>query len=294
MKIGFIGLGIMGRPMSRNLLKAGYQVVGYNRSRAAGEDLARAGGTAAASVAEVAEQCSLIVTMLPNSPEVAEVALGPGGLAERARPGTLLADMSSIAPLAAREIHGRLAEKGLRMIDAPVSGGEPKAVDGTLSVMAGGAQADFDQALPVLRTMASAVIRVGEIGAGNIAKLANQIVVAVNIAAVGEALTLAAKAGADPELVFEAIRGGLAGSAVLEAKAPMMLTGNITPGFKIDLHRKDLNNILDTGQEVRAPLPLSTLIMEFMETLAQMGLGSADHSALIRYYEQEAGIEIRK
>ncbi len=285
MRIGFIGLGIMGRPMSRNLLRAGHEVVGYNRSRPALDELVRAGGRAAASAAEVAGQCPVVITMLPDSPEVREVALGPGGLAEGARPGSLLIDMSSIAPLAAREIHGRLAEKNFRMIDAPVSGGEPKAIDGTLSVMAGGAQADFDEALPILKHMAASVVRVGEIGAGNVAKLANQAIVAVNIAAVGEALSLATKAGADPEVVFQAIRGGLAGSAVLEAKAPMMLSGNTIPGFKIDLHLKDLANVLSTGREVGADLPLSALVESFLAALKQEGLGQADHSALIRHYQ---------
>ena len=294
MQIGFIGLGIMGKPMSKNLLKAGHNVVCYDRTKAAMDEVVAAGGTAATSVAEVAKQCSFIITMLPNSPQVAEVALGEGGIADNAKSGTLLVDMSSIAPLAAREIHDGLAKKGIRMLDAPVSGGEPKAIDGTLSVMVGGKQADFDEAKPVLDKMAGSVVRVGEIGAGNIAKLANQIVVAVNIAAVAEALTLASKAGADPELVFQAIRGGLAGSTVMEAKAPMMMDRNIKPGFKINLHIKDMGNIMDTGHGVGVPLPLSAAVMEMMQALKVDGMGDADHSALVRYYEKLSNYELKR
>ena len=294
MQVGFIGLGIMGKPMVRNLLKAGFEVICYSRTASSIEEALSFGAKGAASAAEVAKSCRMVITMLPNSPEVAEVALGEQGIARGAEKGTLLVDMSSIAPLAAREIHDKLAVKGVRMVDAPVSGGEPKAVDGTLSVMAGGAQADFDEALPVLKTMASSVVRVGEIGAGNIAKLANQIVVAVNIAAVAEALVLASKAGADPELVYNAIRGGLAGSTVLDAKAPMMLEGNIKPGFKIDLHVKDLGNVMDTGHGVGVPLPMAAQVMEMMQALKVDGLGQADHSALVRYYEKIANWEVKK
>ncbi len=294
MQIGFIGLGIMGKPMSKNLLKAGCAVLCYDRSKEALDDVVAAGGKAAASVADLAGKCSLIITMLPNSPQVAEVALGRDGIADHAKPGTLLVDMSSIAPLAARDIHAGLAEKKIRMLDAPVSGGEPKAIDASLSVMVGGAPEDFDEALPVLQKMAASVVRVGAIGAGNIAKLANQIVVALNIAAVAEALTLAAKAGADPELVYQAIRGGLAGSTVMDAKAPMMLDRNIKPGFKVNLHIKDLGNIIETGHGVGVPLPLSAAVMEMMQALKVDGLGDADHSALIRYYEKLADMEVKR
>lgn len=294
MKIGFIGLGIMGKPMSKNLIKAGYEVVCYNRSPKAVDEVAAAGGIKAGSIAELAAQCDIIITMLPNSPQVAEVALGEGGIADNAKPGTLVVDMSSIAPLAARDIHARLAQKKIKMLDAPVSGGEPKAIDGTLSVMVGGAQADFDLALPILKKMAASVVRVGEIGAGNVAKLANQVVVAVNIAAVAEAVTLAAKAGADPDLVYQAIRGGLAGSTVMDAKVPMMLDRNIKPGFKVDLHIKDMGNVIDTGHGVGAPLPLAAMVMEMMQALKVDGLGDADHSALIRYYEKLANLEVKR
>lgn len=294
MQIGFIGLGIMGKPMAKNLLKGGYSVLCYDRVKPAVDEVVAAGGKAAASVADVAKQCSFIITMLPNSPQVAEVALGQDGVADNAKPGTLLVDMSSIAPLAARDIHDGLKKKGVRMLDAPVSGGEPKAIDGTLSVMIGGAQADFDEALPVLKKMAGSVVRVGDIGAGNIAKLANQIVVAVNIAGLAEAMTLSAKAGVDPELVFQAIRGGLAGSTVMEAKAPMMLDRNIKPGFKINLHIKDMGNIMDTGHGVGVPLPLSAAVMEMMQALKVEDMGDADHSSLVRYYEKMANVQVKR
>jgi 2-hydroxy-3-oxopropionate reductase len=294
MEVGFIGLGIMGKPMTKNLLKAGIGVLCFDLNQTVVDECVKAGAKAASSVAEVARKHSFIITMLPNSPQVSAVALGKDGIADNAKPGTLLADMSSIAPLAARDIHDGLKAKGIRMLDAPVSGGEPKAVDGTLSVMVGGAQKDFDEALPVLKHMAASIVRVGEIGAGNIAKLANQIVVAVNIAGLAEAMTLSAKAGVDPELVFQAIRGGLAGSTVMEAKAPMMLDHNIKPGFKINLHIKDLGNIMDTGHGVGVPLPLSAAVMEMMQALKVDGMGDADHSALVRYYEKMSNCQVKR
>ncbi len=292
MRIGFIGLGIMGKPMSKNLIKAGYEVVCYNRSRAKVDEVVAAGGIPADSIAEVAQKCDVVITMLPDSPEVKEVALGPGGILENAVSGSILIDMSSIAPLASREISEKLAAKGMRMIDAPVSGGEAGAINGTLSVMAGGTQADFDEVKPILEKMAASVVRVGDIGAGNIAKLANQTIVAVNIAVLAEALTLAAKAGADPAVVFQAIRGGLAGSKIMEAKAPMMLEHNIKPGFKLDLHIKDLKNVQETGHSINLPMPLVAQVMEMMQSLKVDDLGDADHSALVRFYEKISGVSL--
>ena len=294
MKIGFIGLGIMGKPMSKNLVKAGHEVLCFDLNKACVDEVVAAGAKGAASVADVAKECAFIITMLPNSPEVRQVALDQGGIADNAKSGALLVDMSSIAPLAAREIHDTLKARGVRMLDAPVSGGEPKAIEGTLSVMIGGAQKDFDEASPVLGAVAASVVRVGEIGAGNTAKLANQIVVAINIAALAEAMALSTKAGVDPELVFQAIRGGLAGSTVMEAKAPMMLGRNIKPGFKIDLHIKDMGNILETGRAVNMPLPLSAALMEMMQALKADDMGGADHSALVRYYEKIANVEVKR
>ncbi|MDR2456066.1 MAG: 2-hydroxy-3-oxopropionate reductase [Deltaproteobacteria bacterium] len=295
MRIGFIGLGVMGLPMSLNLVKAGYQVLGFNRSPEKTALLSRGGGSAASSIKEVAESCQVIITMLPDSPDVREVCLGPGGIAESAKPGTLLIDMSSIAPLTAKEIHGELAKKSIAMIDAPVSGGEPKAINGTLSIMCGGAEDDIERARPVLEKLGSAITRAGEIGAGNLCKLANQLIVAVNIAAVGEALTLSKKAGLDPEVVCQAIRGGLAGSAVLEAKAPMMLRGDARPGFKIDLHLKDMRNVERTCESLGCDLVFSKMAFEVLSHLSShSGLGQADHSAMVRYSEDRSAIKVAK
>ncbi|GEA15701.1 2-hydroxy-3-oxopropionate reductase [Moorella sp. E308F] len=293
-KIGFIGLGIMGKPMSKNLLKAGYQLVVHDINRAAVDELVAAGAAPASSPKEVARQADIIITMLPNSPHVKEVVLGPEGVIEGARAGSILIDMSSIDPLVSREIAARLAEKGIRMLDAPVSGGEPKAIDGTLAIMVGGNQADFDACFNILKAMGSSVVRVGEIGAGNVAKLANQVIVALNIAAMSEALVLATKAGVDPELVYQAIRGGLAGSTVLDAKAPLVLDRKFNPGFRINLHIKDLANALAASHEVGVPLPLTAAMMEILQALKVDGLGDADHGAIIRFYEKLAQVEVRR
>jgi 2-hydroxy-3-oxopropionate reductase len=294
MKIGFIGLGIMGKPMSKNLLKAGYEVIVCDVTRAAVDEVVAAGAKSAVTPKEVARQTDLIITMLPNSPEVKQVVLGEGGIIESARPGTILADMSSIAPLVSRDVAAKLAAKGIEMLDAPVSGGQPKAIDGTLSVMVGGKPEIFDRCLPVFKAMAASVVRVGDIGAGNVTKLANQIVVALNIAAVSEALVLAAKVGVEPELVYQAIRGGLAGSTVMDAKAPLMMDRKFNPGFRINLHIKDLANALDTAHQVGAPLPLTASIMEIMQALKVDGLGDSDHGALVRYFEKLAQVEVHR
>ncbi|MBM3851920.1 MAG: 2-hydroxy-3-oxopropionate reductase [Verrucomicrobia bacterium] len=294
MKIGFIGLGIMGKPMSMNLLKAGHQLVVCDIVRAAVEEVVAAGAVAAATPKEVAEQTELIITMLPNSPEVKQVVLGPNGIVEGARPGCVVADMSSIAPLVSRELAAALGAKGIELLDAPVSGGQPKAIDGTLSVMVGGKPEVFDRCLPVFKAMAASVVRVGDVGAGNVTKLANQVVVALNIAAVSEALVLAAKSGVEPELVYKAIRGGLAGSTVMEAKAPLMMDRKFNPGFRINLHIKDLTNALETAHQVGVPLPLTASVMEIMQALRVDGLGDSDHGALVRHFEKLAQIEVRR
>lgn len=294
MKIGFIGLGIMGKPMAKNLVKAGYQLVVNDYNKAATEELKELGAEICASNKEIAEKVDVVITMLPNSPHVKEVALGEGGLVEGAHAGLTLIDMSSIAPLASREIAEKLAEKGVDMLDAPVSGGEPKAIDGTISVMVGGKQELFDKYCDVLKAMAASVVRVGEIGAGNIAKLCNQTIVAINIAAVSEALVLAQKAGVSPELVYNAIRGGLAGSTVLDAKAPLMMDRKFDPGFRINLHIKDLNNVLETSHGVGAPLPLTSAVREMMEFLKVDGHEMEDHSSLLKYYEKLANTEVHR
>ncbi|WP_326839164.1 2-hydroxy-3-oxopropionate reductase [Rahnella laticis] len=294
MKIGFIGLGIMGKPMSKNLLKAGYEVVVMDRNHDAVGEVVKLGATSAETPKAVAALSDVIITMLPNSPQVREVALGENGLIEGARPGTIFIDMSSIAPLASREISQALAAKEIAMLDAPVSGGEPKAIDGTMSVMVGGDKAVFDKCYEIMKSMAGSVVHTGDIGAGNVTKLANQVIVALNIAAMSEALVLATKAGVDPDLVFQAIRGGLAGSTVLEAKAPMVMDRNFKPGFRIDLHIKDLANALDTSHGVGAQLPLTSLVMEMMQALKADGHGQSDHSAIARYYETLAKVEVTR
>lgn len=293
MKVGFIGLGIMGKPMVRNLLKAGYEVTVYDVMQTNVDEAAAAGAVPAESSRAVAEQCKTIITMLPNSPHVKAAVMGENGVLEGACEGSILIDMSSIAPLASQEIAKACAAKGVKMIDAPVSGGEPKAIDGTMSIMAGGDKAVFEEVYDLLMVMGGSAVHCGDIGAGNTTKLANQVIVALNIAAVSEAFMLATKAGVDPVKVFDAIKGGLAGSTVMNAKVPMITAGNFQPGFKIDLHIKDLNNALETGHGVGAPLPMTALAMEMLQTLRADGCGQEDHSAIAKYYEKITGVEIR-
>lgn len=293
MKVGFIGLGIMGRPMAKNLIKAGYALTVYDKY-ASSDDLVALGAKAGTSNKDVAAQSDVIVTMLPNSPNVREALLGQDGVVDGAKSGTIIVDMSSIAPAASQEMCAELKAKGLVLLDAPVSGGEPKAIEGTLAVMVGGDLKAFETVKPIIEKMASSVVHVGEIGAGNVTKLANQIIVALNIAAVAEAFVLATKAGVNPEAVFNAIKGGLAGSTVMNAKVPMMLDRNIKPGFRIDLHIKDLQNALDTAHALHVPVPLTANIMETMQALKTDDMGGSDHSAIIRYYEKMAKVEVSK
>ncbi len=293
MKIGFIGLGIMGKPMAKNLLKAGHELVVYDINGQAVKALAGMGAQPAENARMVAGQVDQAITMLPNSPQVREVVMGENGLIKGVRPGATLIDMSSIAPLVSREISAALAEKGAFMLDAPVSGGEPKAIEGTLAIMVGGPNDVFERYRDVLSCMGASVTRVGDIGSGNMAKLANQIMVAANIAGMAEALALAAKSGVDPSTVYQAVRAGLAGSTVLDAKAPLALAGNFKPGFRIDLHIKDLSNVLDTAASVGAPVPLSEEIFAMMRELSRDGHGADDHGGLIQYYEKHAGTTVR-
>ena len=290
MRIGLIGLGIMGRPMAKNMLKAGYALMVNDLNREAVEDVVSCGAVAATNQ-EIGESCDVVMTMLPNSPHVKAVMLGEDGVAAHMKSGQVFIDMSSINPVASKEIAAELAKRGVEMLDAPVSGGEPKAIDGTLSFMVGGKQEIFDQCKDLLGTMGASVVRCGEIGAGNTTKLANQIIVACNIQALSEALTLAQLAGVEPEAVFAAIRGGLAGSTVMNAKAPMMIAGNDKPGFKIDLHIKDLNNALDCAHSVGAPVPMTAAVQEIFQWLHNNGCGQDDHSSIIKYYKKLTGIE---
>lgn len=292
MKIGFIGLGIMGKPMSKNLLKAKYELIVMDKNNEVTKELGSLGATIVGSPAEVAKDVDVIITMLPNSPQVKEVVLGKNGIIEGGKPGLTIIDMSSISPIVSRELAAELEKVGMNMLDAPVSGGEPKAIEGTLSVMVGGKSEIFTKYYDLMKSMAASVVRVGETGSGNIAKLCNQIIVAINISAVSEAMILAQKAGVSPELVYNAIRGGLAGSTVLDAKAPMMMNRKFAPGFRIDLHIKDLNNVLDTSHNLGIPLPLSAAVMEMMQALKADGLGNEDHSSLVKYYEKMANITV--
>jgi 2-hydroxy-3-oxopropionate reductase len=293
-KVGFIGLGIMGKPMAKNLLKAGYELVVCDIRPEPVEEVAQAGANIGKSPKDVAARSEVIITMLPNSPEVKEVALGKEGVIEGIRPGSIFVDMSSIAPLVSQEISASFAKKDVPMLDAPVSGGEPKAIEGTLAIMVGGSQQAFDEVKDILSVMGASVTRVGEIGSGNVTKLANQIIVALNIAALSEAMVLATKAGVDPEKVFQAIRAGLAGSTVMDAKMPMMLAGNFKPGFRIELHIKDLMNALDTAHNLGVPIPLSSQVLEIMQALKVDGKAKDDHSGLVQFYEHLARVEVRR
>jgi 2-hydroxy-3-oxopropionate reductase len=293
-RIGFIGLGIMGLPMAKNLMAAGHSLTVFDIDSRRMEGLDKSRATLAASSSEVAASSDIIITMLPNSPDVRTAVLGKAGVIEGAASGTILVDMSSIAPLASKEIAEALHQKNIQMMDAPVSGGEPKAVEGTLAIMVGGPPEVFEKVKPILEIMGGSVTLVGEIGSGNMTKLANQIIVALNIAAVSEAMVLATKAGVDPEKVFQAIRGGLAGSTVLDAKMPLILDGNFKPGFRIELHIKDLANALDTAHALGVPVPLSGVVMEEMQALRTEGKAGDDHGGLVQFYEALAKQQVRR
>jgi 2-hydroxy-3-oxopropionate reductase len=293
-RIGFIGLGIMGKPMARNLVKAGYSLVVCDVVPGPVKELEAAGARSAKTAGEVAAACDIVITMLPNSPHVREVVLGKAGVLEGARSGQIYVDMSSIDPMVAREVEAEVRRKGVVMLDAPVSGGEPKAIDGTLAIMVGGPADAFEKVKPILLKMGASAVHVGDIGSGNVAKLANQIVVALNIAAMSEALVLATKAGVDPEKVYQAIRGGLAGSTVLDAKAPMVLNRNFKPGFRVELHIKDLANALAAAHAVGSPLPLTSQVMEILQALKVEGREKEDHSSIVTFYEKLAKVEVRK
>jgi 2-hydroxy-3-oxopropionate reductase len=288
--IGFIGLGIMGRPMARNLLKAGYPLVVHSRSRGPVDEIARAGAKVGTSPRDVAAQSDVLITMLPNSPDVEQVVLGRDGVIEGARPGLVLLDMSTISPIVSQKIGAALAEKSVAMLDAPVSGGEKGAVDGALSIMVGGDKAVFDKALPVFQAMGKTITHLGPLGAGGFTKLANQIIVAVNLTALGEALTLAKKAGLDRELTLTALAGGLAGSKCLDQKKPNYVAETYNPGFKIDLHYKDLGLIMESARALGVPLPATAAVQELFSALRVKGRGGLDHSGVITLLEDLAGL----
>lgn len=285
----------MGRPMAKNLLKAGYELTVFDFNADSVADVVAAGAKAAGCNREVAAASDVVITMVPNSPHVRAAVFGENGLAEGFRAGeSVLIDMSSIDPVESKKIAAELEKIGVDMLDCPVSGGEPKAIDGTLSVMCGGRKETWDRFYDMLMVMAGSVVYVGPIGSGNVAKLANQMVVAANIGIVAEALTFAKKAGTDPELVYQAIRGGLAGSTVMDAKAPMMLSGNYKPGFRIDLHIKDLTNALNASHAINMPVPMTAHMMEVMQELKNHDEGGCDHDDIVRYYERMTGVSIAK
>ncbi|MDD3655987.1 MAG: 2-hydroxy-3-oxopropionate reductase [Atribacterota bacterium] len=292
-KIGFIGIGIMGFPMAKNLLKAGYPLIAYDINQEALYGLTKEGADRGESCAQVAKNCDIIITMLPNSPDVQKAILSKQGILEGARQGQILIDMSSIAPLVSQALARELAKKGIDMLDAPVSGGQEKAQLGTLAIMVGGKEEIFHHCKPILEVMGKPVL-VGDIGAGGTTKLVNQAIVAVNIAIVAEALLLGKKAGVDPERIFEAIRGGLAGSQCLTDKAPRMFSGNYDPGFRMRLHVKDLTNVLQTSQELHNTMPLTAQVMEMMQALMADGHTEVDHAGLALFYEKMNGISLRK
>src|SRR5919108_80116 len=288
--IGFIGLGIMGRPMAKNLIRAGYPLVIHSRSRGPVDDVVKAGARAASSPKEVASQCDVLVTMLPNSPDVEQVTLGKDGIIEGAKSGLIFVDMSTISPIVSQKIGKALAAKGVKMLDAPVSGGEKGAIDAALSIMVGGDKAVFDSVLPIFQAMGKTITLLGPLGSGGFTKLANQIIVAGNLTALAEALTLARKAGLDRELTLTAFAGGLAGSRCLEQKRPNYVGDTYNPGFKIDLHYKDLGLILEAARALGVPLPATAVVQELFNALRVRGGGGLDHSGVITLLEDLAGL----
>jgi len=293
-RIGFIGLGIMGKPMAKNLIKAGFPLVVHNRSRAKVDELVRDGATAAGSPREVGSSAEIIITMLPNSPDVELVALGANGIKEGAQRGQLLIDMSTINPIVSQKIASELSPLGMAMVDAPVSGGEKGAIESALSIMAGGEPQDFERALPVFNALGKTITHMGPLGAGGFTKLANQIIVAINLTAIGEALVFGTKAGVDPQKMIRALAGGLAGSKCLDQKSEKILTGDFAPGFKIDLHAKDLNLIQDAARSIGVPIPTAAFVEQLFAALRVRGRGGFDHSGVITFFEDLAGVQVRR
>lgn len=291
--IGFIGLGIMGKPMAANLLKHGCRLMVYDINAQAVENTVRV-GAAAAGPAAIGAACTIVFTMLPDGAAVQQILFGPDGAAAQLQPGSVVVDMSSVTPADSLACRDRLAALGVGFLDAPVSGGEPKAIDGTLAFMTGGEPADFARVLPYFQMMGASALLVGPCGSGSITKLANQIIVNLNITAVAEALVFAAKAGADPEKVYQAIRGGLAGSTVLDAKAPMMIERNFQPGGKLSINLKDIKNVMATAHELDVPLPFTSQLCEMMQALKVAGHLDDDHSVYVQYFEQLAQVQVKK
>lgn len=287
-KIGFIGLGIMGKHMLRNLRRGGHDLVAYDHHPTNVDAVLDDGVERGNSCVDVASRTNVVITMLPDGPQVEQAILGTDGVLEGAHPGTILIDMSSISPVVSKRIAAACEEKNVHFLDAPVSGGEPKAADATLAIMVGGNRSTFEEVLPMLQLMGSSVTLTGGVGSGNVTKLANQIIVACNIAAMSEAFVLADRCGVDPEVVFNAIKGGLAGSTVLNAKAPMVIARDFKPGFRIRLHQKDLRNALLTAESAKVPMPLTGLVQQMLIALMNRGSGDLDHSAIFTFFDEMA------
>ncbi len=292
MRVGFIGLGIMGKPMAKNLLKAGFEVTAYNRSEGPRRDFAEAGGRLAGSPAEAARAADVVITMVTDSPDVEEVCLGPRGIIEGARPGTIVVDMSTISPEVTRRIGARLAERGIHMLDAPVSGGDTGAIAGTLSIMVGGDAADLERVRPVLAAMGKRIVHCGPLGAGQTVKLCNQIAVTLTNLAVCEALVFAQKSGVDPARMIEALSAGAAGSWQLSNLGPKMLRRDFAPGFKVRLQRKDLRLALESAQQMAAALPGLALVSQLFAAVEAAGCGEEGTQALIKALERLNGVQV--
>lgn len=291
-RVGFIGLGIMGTPMVRNLLKNGNQVTVFDLNQAAVDTLVTEGANPASSGKEIALASDVIITMLPKGVHVRQAVFGENGVMEGSREGTVIIDMSSVSPVESKEMASLAAEKGVYFLDAPVSGGEPKAIDGTLAIMVGGNAEVFEDVKPILADMGSDIVLVGDSGCGTTAKLANQIIVNLNIAAVSEALVLAEKAGIDVGKMYQAIRGGLAGSTVMDAKIPMILDRNFKAGGRVDINMKDLTNVMNTAHELAVPLPLSAQLLEIFHSLKADGKEALDHASIVQHYEKLANVVV--
>ena len=290
--VGFIGLGIMGKPMARNLIRAGYPLIVHNRSRAAVDELTREGAQAATDAKEVAGRTEIIMTMLPDSSDVDLVYAGENGIFSALKSGTLLIDMSTISPAVARKLAGEAQRRGCDMLDAPVSGGEAGAISASLSIMIGGEAAAVERAMPIFDSLGKNIVHAGRAGAGQVTKAANQMVVGTTIAIVSEALVLAAKAGVDPAKVRQALLGGFAQSKILEAHGQKMLEHNFKPGFRILLHEKDMKIALGAGFEYGVPLMVTSQVAQMMSAMKSMGHGDLDHSGLVKLIEQMASTEL--
>jgi len=290
--VGYIGLGLMGKSMARNILKAGFPLVVYNRSRASMDELAAEGARPADSPADVARQVDVVFTNVPDSPDVEQVVLGPNGIIEGANEGLIFVDNSTIKPATARMLAERLAEKGVQSLDAPVSGGDIGARNGTLTIMVGGPEDALEKVLPVLQAMGKSITLIGDAGAGQIAKAANQIMVAAQMVAMGELLVFAQKSGADPRKVIEAIKGGAAQCWTLDVKPPRIFAGNRTPGFKANLQAKDMSIVLETARQYGVPLPSAAVHAQLFNAMLQNGMGDMDNSAVLGIIEMMANEKV--